>query len=318
MKIAFMFPGQGSQFVGMGKDIYEKYQEAKEVYEHASDILGIDVKKLCFESSEEELTKTENTQIAIAVTSLAVLAVLKKNNINAEAAVGLSLGEYVALMYANYITIEDGLKLLKKRGYFMGNYIPKEEFSMAAIIGLDSEIIENVCNEISEDNNFVAVANYNCKSQTVISGNSNAVDKAIEVLKEKGAKKAVKLKTGGPFHTLKMEEARKLYSEELKNVNFNMENSKIKVIKNINGEFYNKDDNFKQVLSEHIVSPVRFDKAIELMKNNGIDTFIEIGPGKTMSGFVKKDLKDLDIKCYQTENLEQLENTICEIKNMEG
>ena len=115
-----------------------------------------------------------------------------------------------------------------------------------------------------------------------------------------------------------MEEARKLYSEELKNVNFNIENSKIKVIKNINGEFYNKDDNFKQVLSEHIVSPVRFDKAIELMKNNGIDTFIEIGPGKTMSGFVKKDLKDLDIKCYQTENLEQLENTICEIKNMEG
>lgn len=316
MKIAFMFPGQGSQFVGMGKDIYEKYQEAKNVYEYASDILEMDVKKICFELSEEELKKTENTQIAIAVTSLAVLEVLKKYNINAEIAVGLSLGEYVSLMCANYITVEEGLKLLKKRGYFMGNYIPKEEFTMAAIMGLDSTIIENICNEISKYNNFISISNYNCKSQTVISGNTKAINEAIEILKEKGAKKIIKLKTGGPFHTSKMDKARELYAEELENVNFNIENSKIKVIKNLDGEFYNKFDNFKQVLSKHIVSPVRFDKAIELMKNNGIDIFIEVGPGKTMSGFIKKDLKDLNIKCYQTENVEQLENTIYEIKNL--
>ena len=147
VKIAFLFPGQGSQKVGMGKDIHEKYEEARKIYEKASEILNIDVEKLCFESTEEELGKTQNTQIALVVTSLAILEVLKKYNIKAEIATGLSLGEYVALIYGGYITFEDGIKLIQKRGYYMQNYIPNGEYQMAAVIGLDSKEIEKICIE---------------------------------------------------------------------------------------------------------------------------------------------------------------------------
>ena len=170
MKRAFLFPGQGAQVVGMGKDIYEKYDEAKKIYDEASRISGIDVKKLCFEGPEEELNRTENTQIAILTTSLAILEVLKEKGIEADMATGLSLGEYGALIYAGMISFKDGIKLIQKRGYYMENLLPNQKFSMAAIIGLDAEKIEEVCKEISRENKFIVVANYNCSVQTVISG----------------------------------------------------------------------------------------------------------------------------------------------------
>ena len=151
MKRAFLFPGQGAQIVGMGKDIYEKYEEAKEVYEKASQITGIDIQKLCFEGPEEELNKTQNTQIAILVTSLAIQKVLEKNNIKAQYAAGLSLGEYSALIYANMLSFEEGIKLIQKRGYYMGNLLPKEQYEMAAVIGLNPEKIEKICAEISKN-----------------------------------------------------------------------------------------------------------------------------------------------------------------------
>lgn len=308
MKVAFMFPGQGAQVSGMGKDIYENFEEAKKVYDKASEILNIDMKKLCFEESQEELNKTENTQIAIAVTSLAILEVLKSKGIEAEVAVGLSLGEYVALMYAGYLSLEDGLKLLQKRGYYMGNFLPDEEFLMAAVLGMDSKLIEEVCKEVREKGMFVVPANYNCSTQTVISGNKDAIEEATNLLKEKGAKKVVPLNTSGPFHTEKLNKARDLYSKELENVEFNTENIKADVIKNIDGTIYNKQDDFKTILSNHIVSSVRFDKALKVMKEREIDTVIEIGPGKTMTSFVKKDLKE--VNCFQTGTVEQLKETI--------
>lgn len=306
MKRAFLFPGQGSQFVGMGKDIYEKYDEAKAIYEKASNLSKIDVKKLCFEGPEEELNKTENTQIAILVTSLAILEVLRKRGIKADISCGLSLGEYSALIYSGIITFEDGIKLIKKRGYFMGNLIPKEKFLMAAVIGLESGKIEKVCKEISNEGKFIVPANYNCNIQTAISGEEIAINEAIEKLKQEGARKVVKLKTGGPFHTIKLEKAKEEYKKELEKVNFRKGNSK--VIKNIDGSFYKENDNIKEILANHIVSPVRFDKAINLMKQEKIEEYVEIGPGKTLTGFIKKENKDA--KCYNINSLESLEEYI--------
>ena len=303
MKRAFLFPGQGAQIVGMGKDIYEKYDEAKKIYDKASEISGMDIKKLCFEGPEEELNKTENTQISILTTSLAILEVLKSKGIEAEITCGLSLGEYCALIYSGMISFEDGIKLIKKRGYYMGNLIPDEEYSMAAVIGLDSAKIEEICKELKDSGKFVVPANYNCSTQTVVSGEKEAVEIAIEKLKEAGAKRVIPLKTSGPFHTEKLIEAKKAYEKELENVTFNKGN--VKVIKNLDGTYYNENDNAKEILAKHIISSVRFDRAIKLMQEENVDEYVEIGPGRTLTGFVKKDNKEA--KTYNINSLESLE-----------
>lgn len=326
MKIAFMFPGQGAQSVGMGKDLYEKYEEVREIFNKASEITNIDIATLCFngikreyipgkellDSNEvsDDLNKTENTQIAIATMSLAILEVLKKENINPDIAVGLSLGEYPALICAGYLEFEDGIKLLKQRGYLMGNRVPKDEYSMAAVIGLESDKIEEACKKLQEENLFVVPANYNYSNQTVISGTQEAVDKAMDILKELGAKRVIKLQTSGPFHTSKLNDAKLEYSKELDKVSF--KDGKIDVIKNLDGTIYNKEDNIKEILANHIVSPVRFDKAISLMQDKGIDTFIEVGPGKALSGFVKKELSEA--KVLNIFDCETLEKTLNELK----
>ena len=303
MKRAFLFPGQGAQYVGMGKDIYEKYEEARKIYDKASEISGIDVKKICFEGPEEILNKTENTQIAILTTSLAILEVLKNRGITADIATGLSLGEYGALIYSGIISFEDGIKLIKKRGYYMGNLLPKEEYLMAAVIGLDSTKIEEICKKLNEEGKFIVPANYNCSVQTVVSGVKEAVEEAENLLKEAGAKRVILLKTSGPFHTSKLKEAKEAYEKELENIEFHEGNCK--VIKNIDGAFYNKNDDMKNILAEHIVNPVRFDKAIKLMNKEGIDEYIEIGPGKALTGFIKKDNKEA--KTYNISSVETLE-----------
>ena len=310
MRRAFLFPGQGAQTVGMGKDIYEKYEEARKIYDEASKISGMDIKKLCFEGPEEELNKTENTQIAILVTSLAILEVLKSKGIEAEISCGLSLGEYTALIYSGIISFEDGIKLIKKRRYYMGNLIPDEEYSMAAVIGLDSKKIEEICKEIKDLGKFVVPANYNCTTQTVVSGNKEAVDIAIEKLKEAGAKRVVPLKTSGPFHTSKLEKAKEAYSKELENLEFKQ--GKVRVIKNLDGTFYKENDDIKNILSNHIVNPVRFDRAIKLMQEENIEEYLEIGPGKTLTGFVRKDNREA--KTYNINSLESLENYLKEEK----
>lgn len=295
MKIAFMFPGQGAQTVGMGKDLYDKYEEIREVYKKASEISGKDIAELTFNSTMEELSKTENTQLAIATMSLGILKVLERNGVKPEITVGLSLGEYPALISGGYLSFEDGITLLKHRGYLMGNKVEPGNYSMAAIIGLDSKIIEEVCAEIAAKGMFISPANYNYSGQTVISGDEEAINLAIEDLKEKGAKRALKLATGGPFHTIKLNEAKELYTEKLKEIKFNTEAPKAKVIKNLDGTFYNENDDMVDVLSRHIVSSVRFDKAIKTMQDYGIDTYVEIGPGKTLTGFVRKENKEANV-----------------------
>lgn len=308
MKRAFLFPGQGAQSVGMGKDFYEKYEEARNIYDKASEISGMDIKKICFEGPEEELMKTENTQIAILTTSLAILEVLRLHNIEAQIATGLSLGEYTALIYSGVISFEDGIKLIKKRGYYMQHLLPNKKFEMAAVIGLNSSKIEEVCKQIEKTGKFITPANYNCKIQTVISGEESAINEATIKLKELGAKRVIPLKTSGPFHTKKLEKAKEEYSKELDKITFNK--GKVKVIKNIDGNYYLENENLKQILAEHIVNPVRFDKTIELMKNENIDEYIEIGPGKALTGFIKKDIKEA--KTYNINNIETLENYLKE------
>lgn len=311
MKIAFLFPGQGSQFIGMGKDICEKYDEANKVYEKASEILGIDIKHMCFEGTDENLNKTQNTQIAIATTSLAILEVLKTKGIKADILVGLSLGEYVALINSEYISFEEGIKLLQKRGYYMGNYLPEGNYEMAAVIGLESSKIEEVCNKIRLNGKFVVPANYNYSDQTVISGDVEGIDEAIKELTNLNAKRVIKLKTSGPFHTEKLNMAREFFEKELEKVSFNVNGNK--VIKNLDGEFYKKDDNVKEILANHIISSVRFDKAIEKMKAEGIDTYVEVGPGKALSGFVKKELKAEAINIYSISDVKSLEEFLSTI-----
>ena len=274
MKIGFLFPGQGSQGVGMGKDIYDEYEIARKVYNDAQKITGIDIAKLSFEGPEETLNETKNTQLAILTMSLAILEILKKENIVCEISAGLSLGEYTALINSNVLSFEEGIKLVQKRGEYMQNLLPQGDWQMAAIMGMSEEQVAEVCNKVKSG--FVVPANYNCVGQIVVSGERKAVLEAEEIAKEMRAKKVRVLKTAGPFHTEKLIESSNALRKELEKVTIN--NFDIKVIKNIDGEVYKNTDNVRDILAKHIISPVRFTKTLENMLKEGVDTFIEIGP----------------------------------------
>ena len=309
MKIGFLFPGQGAQSIGMGKDLYENYQEVRDIYENVHKITGVDIKKITFDGTEQELSKTQNTQIAVLTMSLAILKLLEKKGINAEISAGLSLGEYTALIYSKCISFEDGVELVKKRGEYMQNLLPEGDWAMAAILGLEDEKVEEVCKKVVDG--FVVPVNYNTQGQVVISGEKTAVEQAEIIAKEMGAKKVRILNTSGPFHTKKLIEASNALRKDLEKININK--FKTKVVKNINGDIYKDEENIKDILAEHMISPVKFSKCLETMLKMGIDTFVEIGPGKTLSGFVKRIKTEKEIKIYNICDVKSLENTLKEI-----
>ncbi len=308
MKIGYIFPGQGTQVIGMGKDIYEKYEEAKQVYKKIDEALNENIEELTYDKTQEELNQTKNTQIAIYSMSVAILEILNNAGIKPEAGAGLSLGEYSALACAKALSIEDGAKIVRTRGTLMQDLAPKGDWAMAAIIGLEDDKVEEACNKVEKG--FVRAVNYNCPGQVVVSGEKEAVLQAMEIAKELGARKVIELKTSGPFHTEKLKEASEALRKELEKVQFS--ECKIPVIKNLDGTPYTKNDNKVEILANHVINPVKFRKSIETMIEMGIDTFVEIGPGKTLSGFVKKVAKDrnIELNVLNIENVETLESAL--------
>ncbi|MDD2481878.1 MAG: ACP S-malonyltransferase [Lutispora sp.] len=309
IKVACIFPGQGAQYMGMGKEIAENYKVAMNIFDRASEKLGIDMRKLCFEGDEEELGKTENTQPSILTTSIALLEVLKLKGIRPNITAGLSLGEYSALVASNAISFEDAVAVVKKRGKFMQEAVPAGEGAMAAIMGMDkNEVVR--CLKMASGYGIVEPANYNCPGQVVIAGHTKAIERACSILKEKGARKVKFLPVSAPFHSSLLKGAGTKLSEELEKVQFN--EMEIPVVSNVNAQIIKDKYEIKKLLIDQVSSSVLWEDSIRKMIEKGVDTFVEVGPGKSLSSFVKKIDKNASI--YNVEDLESLEKTIENIR----
>lgn len=304
-KIAFMFPGQGSQYIGMAKDFYAQFEESKKVFEQATQLLGFSMEELCFEENEN-LHITEYTQAAMLTASTAILRQVESMGIQPDYTVGLSLGEYNALVASKVLTFEEAVQVVRQRGILMQNAVPVGLGAMAAVLGAKKEVIEQVCEQTE---GIVSIANYNCPGQIVISGEAEAVQKASEALKEQGVKRVVPLKVSGPFHSKMLEGAGKALLEVLDTVK--IQKPVIPYVANVNAEVIEDAEPIKELLSEQVASSVRFEQSIERLLEEGVTTFIEMGPGKTLSGFVKKINRSVNvINIEKVEDLEKLKEIV--------
>lgn len=299
-KTAFLFPGQGVQKCGMGKDFYENSSQAAKLFEKASEALGLDMKALCFEENAR-LDQTEYTQAALVTTYLAMCRELESRGVKPDITAGLSLGEYAAIAVAGAMSDLDAIRLVRKRGMLMQNTVPAGEGAMCAILALDEKKIEEVLNEIPD----VSIANYNCPGQIVITGKTVAVEMAAARLKEAGARRTLMLNVSGPFHSPMLEPAGAALRQELEQVTF--QKLQIPYVTNVNACEITDASEIPELLVRQMYSPVRWMQSMEYMLKNGVDTFVEIGPGKTLEGFLKKINRNVQVhhvSCW--EDLEQI------------
>ena len=307
MKVAFLYAGQGSQHVGMGQDLYEQYPQFREIFDNAQ--LDFDLKKLCFEGPEETLSQTQYTQPCMVAFAAGVTAILRDAGIRPELAAGLSLGEYSALHAAGVFDAQTAISLVAFRGKAMAEAVTGRPCGMAAILQLDREKLQAACDGAS-DVGVVEIANYNCPGQLVIAGDAAAVDKASLLAKEAGARRVVPLKVSGPFHTSLMSPAGDALREKFKTVNFG--EMDFPVLFNCKGDVMGEGDTIPALLERQVQSSVYMEDTIRRMAELGVDTIVEIGPGKALSGFVRKTVKE--IKTYPVETVKDLEAAIAALK----
>ena len=304
-KLAFVFPGQGAQKVGMGKDFYDNYDVAKTMFKEADEALGYSIMKMCFEGPEEDLKLTANTQPAILTISCIANEILKENGIQPEITGGHSLGEYSALVAAGVLNFQDAVALVHKRGSYMQEAVPVGEGGMAAIIGVDRDKIVEVCQQVSAESPVQAV-NFNCPGQIVIAGATKGVELAVEELKAAGAKKAVILPVSAPFHSTLMKPAAEKLAVELDKVTIS--DAKIPVVANVSAEILTKAEDIKASLVAQAASPVLWEDCVARMKEFGADVLLEAGPGKTLCGFNRRI--DKTITSLNVEDVASLEKSL--------
>lgn len=303
--IAFVFPGQGSQYVGMGKELCDEFVIARNTFEEANDSLGFDLSALCFEGEQSELSLTTNAQPALLTTSIACLRVLQsETSLNPDFVAGHSLGEYTALVANGVFNLGDAVNVVRKRGEFMQEAVPVGVGAMAAILGLDKEKVEDICKQVSQNGLIASPANLNAPGQTVISGNTEAIEEASTIAKEAGAKRVVPLDVSAPFHCALMKPAADRLSEVLNEVNIAQMNSPL--VANCTASVTNDSSKTKELLITQVTSPVRWYESVEALKSQGCNRFIEIGPKNVLSGLIKRTLSDVSVSNF--EKMSQLES----------
>lgn len=297
-KTAFIFPGQGAQYIGMGKDFYEQIPVSRKMFDLASKASDLDVAELCFEENTK-IDITEYTQIAMLAMEVAVLKAVEEKGYTPDVAAGLSLGEYGALVASGAMSGEDAFRVVRKRGIYMQEAVPHGG-GMAAVLGLDADIIEKIC---EETDGIVGIANYNCPGQIVITGQAEAVDRASQTLAEAGARRCIPLNVSGPFHSIMLKEAGEKLGAVLEETEIH--DIRIPYLANVTADYVTDKNQVKQLLMQQVASSVRWQQSVERMIADGVDSFVEIGPGKTLSGFMRKINRN--VKVINIEKVEDLE-----------